>query len=813
MSSHDVTLKLVASIEGRSLNEANTRHQIIDPLLHDVMGWPRARVKCEEYISPGFADYVLERSDGSNILLIEAKKEGHFFTLPHGLLQDSLAAYVQVKTLQTDVAIRDAINQVREYCLNVGCEIASITNGHEWIFFKTFQKGQDWRSLKAFVISSPRYFSERFSEAINFFSYLEITEKGSLRRLLLDSELHNRQLFYPKLRISSYEAPVNANQFASSLRPIADKYFGDMEVDDSQLIDNCYVSDREYDIAFMNARRRLEDAITPYLEQYNIQQTKDGDTGGAFANRLKKGVIGAKSADVVVLFGGKGVGKSTFLRKLLFHKPPQVLRKSSIIALIDLLNAAPEANEIRKTILETLVGCLDEDKVLSGSRDQLCQLFSDRFDLALKQDLFNIDASSPEYNIALNKLIAEWKGDLKYVASRLANYWRLKHKAIIVVIDNTDQFKFEMQESCFALAQEISSLLQCLAVISMREERFFESSIHGVLDAYQNSGFHISAPEPKEVFLKRVEYVEQLLRSPDAVERGLLPSRVDVQVCQRLFRVFREEFNGRESHLRSFLTACSHGNIRQALHLFRGFLVSGYTNVQEMTATDRWTLQIHQVIKPFMIPSRFFYDEKVSEIPNVLQIRSKAHGSHFTALRILSRLHSGHDASNPPFVPVAKLLAEFSDIFGMREDFELNLDMLLRHGFVEANNRLDEFSVKVDSIKITAYGLFMLNALSKAFTYLELICSDCAIADQGTANSIAALSNDDYRLYVSYEKMKRVRTRIEKADVFICYLEKEEDREVELFKIYDLPKLSAGMRLSFNSEKLRVLRSAKRNVD
>ena len=65
----------------------------------------------------------------------------------------------------------------------------------------------------------------------------------------------------------------------------------------------------------------------------------------------------------------------------------------------------------------------------------------------------------------------------------------------------------------------------------------------------------------------------------------------------------------------------------------------------------------------------------------------------------------------------------------MREDLELSLDMLLKHGLVEANNRLDELSPGVDSVRIMRYGLFMLNVMPRSFTYVELVSVDCAIAD------------------------------------------------------------------------------------
>ncbi len=638
MKAHDIATQLVSEHASRKLLEADTRMQIIDPILIDILGWPRARLATETHIHPGFADYILSRADASKVIIIEAKREGRYFEIPQALADKSLSGYVKVRTLLTSQDINDAITQVRTYCLDAGCDTGAITNGHEWILFRAFQRDAEWRDLKAFAVFSMRFFSERFTEAHNHLSYESITTRGSLRRLLLDLTIHNRELFYPKARVPSFDATVNANAYASSLRPIGLRFFGTIDAGDQEFMDNCYVSRREYDLAFTNARRRLEDALTPYLEQYDIRNFKDSPQGGGFGNRLKKTVIKERAADVVVLFGGKGVGKSTFLHKLLFHRPPQILKKNAIVTLVDLLNTPPDIAEIRRAIWASVVAESDVDLLLNKDRDALCNLFTDRFEAAKRIDLFGLDPSSEVFNAQLNRLVTEWIADLPYVAERLADYWRRRHKALIVVIDNTDQLPESVQELCFSIAQEIAARLTCIAVISMREERFYASSIRGVLDAFQNSGFHISSPEPNEVFLRRIDYVLRLLQTDGDQFTQHFPERIDREVCGKLFRVLATEFNADRSHLANFLTACSHGNIRLALELFRGFLESGYTNVNEMTTSDWWTLQIHQVIKPFMIPNRFFYDEQTSLIPNLFQIRSKVLGSHFTATRILRRL-------------------------------------------------------------------------------------------------------------------------------------------------------------------------------
>src|SRR5690606_77678 len=79
MNAHETAESLVTQFRDRELNEADTRHQLIDPVLHDVLGWPRNRTRCELNAHPGFADYLLTRQDGTPALIIEAKREGIYF--------------------------------------------------------------------------------------------------------------------------------------------------------------------------------------------------------------------------------------------------------------------------------------------------------------------------------------------------------------------------------------------------------------------------------------------------------------------------------------------------------------------------------------------------------------------------------------------------------------------------------------------------------------------------------------------------------------------------------------------------------------
>ena len=65
---HDIASDLARQYPSTTaLNEADTRHQVIDVILHDVLSWPRSAVRCESFIGPGYADYVLLGHQDSEI--------------------------------------------------------------------------------------------------------------------------------------------------------------------------------------------------------------------------------------------------------------------------------------------------------------------------------------------------------------------------------------------------------------------------------------------------------------------------------------------------------------------------------------------------------------------------------------------------------------------------------------------------------------------------------------------------------------------------------------------------------------------------
>ena len=69
-----------AQTRGR-VSEADTRANIIDRILHEVLAWPREAVKREPHSKAGYLDYKLIR--GIPFICVEAKAEGETFVIPY----------------------------------------------------------------------------------------------------------------------------------------------------------------------------------------------------------------------------------------------------------------------------------------------------------------------------------------------------------------------------------------------------------------------------------------------------------------------------------------------------------------------------------------------------------------------------------------------------------------------------------------------------------------------------------------------------------------------------------------------------------
>src|SRR3990170_7995951 len=157
-------------------SEADTRSKIIDPILKECLDWQNEDVFREENANPGLVDYVLKIGE-KNVLIIEAKREGHSFKLPivFGFLRD----YTLGGVIKKEKSIAPVIAQARRYCNDKGARFGAITNGDQFLIFEAKKPGKDWEEGNCKVFYNSDDISRHFIDFWNILSK-DAVESGNL---------------------------------------------------------------------------------------------------------------------------------------------------------------------------------------------------------------------------------------------------------------------------------------------------------------------------------------------------------------------------------------------------------------------------------------------------------------------------------------------------------------------------------------------------------------------------------------------------------------------------------------------------------
>jgi hypothetical protein len=114
------------------------------------------------------------------------------------------------------------------------------------------------------------------------------------------------------------------------------------------MMDHCYVFARETKQVQEGLRTRISDSLTPFFQTDGAQDISDVRTGGKLAHRIARSLSDSSGGDVVILYGGKGAGKSTFLRRLLYYDPPSEFTIHAFPIIVDCLRAPQDKAELTK---------------------------------------------------------------------------------------------------------------------------------------------------------------------------------------------------------------------------------------------------------------------------------------------------------------------------------------------------------------------------------------------------------------------------------------------------------------------------------
>jgi len=753
-------VKIKTEYENLDFNEADTRAKIIDRILIDCLGWSENNIKRETKVHSGYTDYEIS-IDGRNRLVVEAKNTGEYFSISDSNRKRN---YKINGAISSNKNLIYAINQVQSYCSDIGGMHSVITNGKQFVVFTAMSIGKPWRDNYALIFHSLNDVLKNFSLFLNVLSF-DAVQKNVISSIL-DGKQPEKQF---RVVIDSIHNPneIWARNFLYTyIKPISEFVFSEL-LDDrkAEVLDKCYIYERATKDLCIELDGLFIDQIPHYARELPISEIKDDKEGaGSFGQKISEFSYQNITSEIIVLLGGVGAGKSTFIYRYFRILLPN---KDKVIYFItDFRNSGQDKNQISDYIYKSIIDIWD-------------------------------DEYSIKYNTVLNirEYISKEK-PYKEQVMLLIKLLKSLNKYIILIIDNVDQHNLDYQESLYIEANHIKDSIDIAIIISLREETFMKSKRSGVFDAYNVNRFFIPSPNLLSLLKRRILFTLKMLKKDvqDFLSEGhRFKYNEDIRYkLEAYFKVLFFSFkktNDQSRRLIRVLDNVSCGNMRFALDMFNGFLQSGNTDVQSIldiydtSYYHEYQISTHQFIKSIMLGEYRFYDESRSSILNIFDFDVTLTDSHFHRLRLLNYLAEREHKKSPlrqkGFISINEILTLASQVL-INENAMINSIMsLAEHNLIEYDNLTKSDYITASYIRITFSGKFYLRGLIQQLVYYDLIAISTPISNLELSNLIYHnCTNND----LNY--------RIAKTMTFVNYLLQSEKAEFDLYPEYTQNELT-----------------------
>ena len=778
-----------------NLNEATTRLRIIDRLLQNCLGWPPVEINCERYHSNEYSDYEL----GANGVdaIVEAKKEGIYFTLPPGLSGRRL---IEIPTLTTDLATKAAIEQVARYCQTRGVPVAIVCNGHQLIAF--YASRQDGPPLEgqALVFSSLQEMLDDFRAL-----WTNLSRDGmagrNLQRLLLGmrgvlsppGKLSDQIPSYPGFRIRS--------GLETDLRILGGAFIQDIENEDSiseEFLEECYCNSgalSQYSLVSKEILKNRYDALSDGGVTADSAKGNRGLNPDVPANLVSN----ALTRRPLILLGDVGVGKSMFLKHLLKIEAADVLASSQVFYVNFGSEPAIETNLEEHIYRRVSAQLIDTYGVDPTESDVVRAMYNGDLNRLKKTVVGELRDSDPvgyqrEEIRLLSGLVDQHAGHLR----RLLEHQRgTQGIQSVIVLDNIDQRAREFQDRVFVIAQALAETWPTTIFVSLRPSTFFESKATGALAAYQLRVFTISPTRVDEVVRKRLAYAS--LQIQEQQDSGAFPEHMSLTSDDLLtyLGVLSEAFTGNDD-LNSLLDNMSGGNLRVALTFLANFVGSGYVSTErvlDQAAIGRvYKVPIHEFLRSMIYGEYDYFDPKLSEICNVFDLTANDGREHFLLPILLAFVqHQGDAAGGDAWVDLNEVFNVGQSLVFLPEQIAAQLERAVQKRLVEP--RPGQGSA--GPFRITSVGAYMYKTMPKHFSYLDAMVVDTPITDIGVQRTLT--------------DVRPVLERLDRADLFLDYLDEQwATSGLDSQAYFDWVEIGSAARTDISDARSKAIKAAER---
>ena len=740
---------LVKDIDKSNLdwNEAETRFQIIDRIILDCLGWPRASLRLEQAHNRTYADYEL---GDPRCVIWEAKRENRIFELPADPQGKIVKDLPSIMALDTEVS--EAIRQVQGYCSARGVELAVATNGHQLIaFLATRSDGTAPLEGRCLVIDGYEKLQEHFPRVWQMLSPAGIAERR-LNRLLnvgeeraLPQKMSSLLTNYPRYRYPS--------ELQNTLRTLSELLLVDVvdqEDTERQFYVQCYCPSGALSQHALVSKSMLAarySSLFPQNEQApNVSPVQIGPGKPLFTPEL---ITEAVAQRPIVLIGDVGVGKTSFLKHLMYISAFEEFQKALYIY-IDLGSQGALAEDLREFVLTEIENQLYSVYDVDVYEDAFVRGVYHSGISRFKRGIFKrfLDQDTTIYDQKLIEFLeAKIKDRNSHLKEAILHIARGREKQVVFVLDNADQRDDEVQQSAFIIAQNFAKDWAAAVFIAVRPQTFYKSKQAGPLTAYAHHVFTIAPPRVDHVIDKRLTFALDMAEGRVQIER-LEDIRFHLGNIVIFLKALRYSLS-KKTELVEFLSNITAGNIRAVVEFVTKFIGSANVDARKIIdiMEDRgdYIIPVHEFWKAALLGEYSYYDPQSSLALNLFDIRNANPNEHFLVPMILGYLHLDEDhRSKEGFVSSIAIVTEMQEWSFTPEATKAALRRANNKKLLETPQRVtfDEdagelFGDMPDCFRISTIGAYHLRRWITDFAYLDAMAYDTPILDEEVRASLS----------------------------------------------------------------------------
>lgn len=459
------------------------------------------------------------------------------------------------------------------------------------------------------------------------------------------------------------------------------------------------------------------------------------------------------SGHLQLLIGGVGAGKSLFARRYKELLAPASIKQHIHWAFIDFNGYSGAIGDKYKWLYDKFrISFSEENDTDIDDLSNLRRYFSDKlqknkakYDIIRKQD----ELRAEETEITDLYL---WRDDPEQLALGIFNYIvKTKREILFIVCDNVDRLKKDEQFEVFNLAIDLKSISKAFVLLQLRDSTYERHKSDPPLDTFKGGLiFHVTPPRFTQIIQKRIEILSELLieNTSDTLEytlpNGYKVMYPNTNVGNYLQGIYHNIFQSRKL-ISSILEGVSGRDMRRALEMFRGLLISGHLPTDVITSSvyggGEFRLTEYKLIKMIMRTEYRFHSSDNSFIKSIFEFSDNSERpNNFIVVDILGFLSSRRkvkgDIGSEGYFLVSTIANDFMPRGYAPEDVFHTCQKLLENGLIESD-KYDNAELKMhDAIKINASGYIHYRVLPTRLEYIYGILANTQIFDKDVAENL-----------------------------------------------------------------------------